>query len=118
MCKKNYVGLTWDSINNSGSATCLKAEVIGNCEFHIQTSASVTKCYSCKSNYAVAYNELSCVSYSTDKNCRQVNSDNSSCWYCWHSYYWDSTKCKLNSNILNKYFNMAMLIMVVFLQIH
>jgi len=53
LCKKNYTGVTFDAINSAGSATCLKAQVIHNCETHMQISASVTQCYACKSDYAV-----------------------------------------------------------------
>merc|ERR1712151_189741 len=97
MCKKNYApsGTLTASI---GSSACATTGVITNCEYHY-LSSSTTACYSCKSNYAVASTSTSCTSYTTDKNCRQLNSSGT-CSYCWHAYYWNATVCKLASSIV------------------
>ena len=110
--------MTWDAINGSGSGVCLKGQIINNCDLGFQSSASVNLCYTCKTNYAVAYDSLSCVSYSSDRNCRRLNSDNQTCWYCWNSYYWDLTTCKLESNIFGGYYFRAILFMIILLQLY
>lgn len=99
MCNKNYSGSNYDTANNAGSERCVKANAILNCEFAKQQSTTVTHCYSCKKQYAVAYNDLYCTGFTSDNNCRKLASDNQGCWYCWHSYYWDMDFCKLLGNI-------------------
>jgi len=91
MCDKGYVGLTWDSVNNAGSTICSKASPIDNCDYAYQVSSSSTVCYACKSDYAVTNNDTECISYSAMSGCRKLQTDNTNCWYCWHSYYWDET---------------------------
>jgi len=100
VCKKNYYGSTWEAVNGSGSAACTATPTITNCEQQFQSSATVNKCYTCKSNFAVANDELSCVAYTTDSNCRSLQTGNAACRNCWHAYYWNATVCKLAAKIL------------------
>ena len=100
MCNKNFYGTSFDATNSTGSTTCVKGNSIANCDFIRQTGTSTWACYSCATNYAVAYSELACVSYGNDSNCRRLSSGNSTCYYCWHSYFWDSSVCKLKSNFI------------------
>lgn len=98
MCQKNYTGSSWDTVNGAGSTKCTSGMTISNCEYMMQTSASTQVCYSCKSNFAVSNDSQSCVAYTADGNCRSLQPGNTQCHYCWHSYYWDSTTCKLGGN--------------------
>lgn len=99
MCDKNYSGETWDTVNGAGSKTCVKKNVITNCEFSIQRSATVQNCYSCASGYAVGSAQTSCTSFTNDSNCRLLHSGEAYCHYCWHSYYWDTKTCALNGRL-------------------
>ena len=101
MCNKNYSGSNFDLVNSSGSARCVKANSINNCEYTKQQSTTVTHCYACKKDYAVSFNDLYCEGFTSDSNCRKLATDNSGCWYCWHSYYWDMDFCKLLGNIVS-----------------
>ena len=76
MCEKSYIGLTWDSLNNSGSSVCKKVTMIANCEFHMQQSSSTQLCYSCASNYSVSSDALTCVSFTTLADCRTLQAGN------------------------------------------
>lgn len=100
MCEKGFVGLTWDSLNNAGSSVCKKTTMIQNCDFHIQQSSSVHNCYSCASGYSVSSDSKTCVSYSTISDCRTLQTGNSECYYCWHSYYWDGSLCRLDGGLM------------------
>ena len=99
MCKKNYSGSGYDMVNHTGSDECALNIPIANCEFVMTTQTASYKCYSCKKDYAVAYNEFSCISFTKDQNCRSLAVDGTNCYYCWHSYYWDQSLCKLRSNL-------------------
>lgn len=94
MCKKNYAG-SGTATANAGYASCSTSGVITNCEYHYYTGSALG-CYSCKSNYAVASTSTTCTAYTTDSNCRQLHSTGS-CGYCWHSYYWNVSTCKLTA---------------------
>jgi len=98
MCKKNYSGTNFDLLNSVGSQNCEKTNTILNCEFVMELSATEKKCYSCMTDYAVSNDQLTCISYSFDKWCRILDGDHEGCWYCWHSYYWSGSLCKLYSN--------------------
>lgn len=86
MCKKSKGG-------NTAYTSCA-GTAITNCEYH-----SGTNCYSCKSKYAVASTGTTCSSFTTDSNCRRLNSD-STCGHCWHSYYFNGATCKLFAKLL------------------
>jgi hypothetical protein len=103
MCKKGYVGLTWDSVNGAGSSVCKKVTMIANCDFHLQQSSSVQLCYSCASNYSVSSDALTCISFTTISDCRTLQAGNVDCHYCWHSYFWDGELCKLTGNLIRVY---------------
>lgn len=71
ICSKNYTGSgVWQ---NGGYPACGTDNTIGNCEYHYLVSATGT-CYSCKADYAVASTGTSCVSFTSDPNCRTLNS--------------------------------------------
>ena len=92
-CKKFHYGF-----GDNNTERCVDGGVIPNCTYYTQTSTSRT-CYSCDINYAVEVNGLSCKSFSTDTNCRQLDKD-SLCHYCWHSYYWANNRCVLISYLI------------------
>lgn len=98
MCNKNYYPSGY--WQNGGYSACTKGDsgTVLNCQQYDSLYASVT-CYACKKGYAVASTLLSCTSYEVDSNCRILNSDGY-CHYCWHSYYFDNTTCKLLSTLV------------------
>jgi hypothetical protein len=100
MCDKGYSGDTWDTANNAGSATCVKKSVITNCDFSMQQSSTVHHCYSCATNYVVTVAGTSCMSFTTDPNCRRMNTGDVFCHYCWHSYFWENKLCVLSGGFL------------------
>ena len=89
MCKKNFDGVGWESVNKTGSLSCQEGIPIINCEYALKIDSINNQCYSCKKNYAVSSSKFSCVSFTTDVNCRQLNLGEEHCHYCWHGYYWD-----------------------------
>jgi len=96
MCDKGYVQSTKNATTNATTA-CAATTAIGNCEYFSSTDGTTIKCSTCKSDYAVKSDGSQCTSYSTDSNCRQLQSDGKNCHYCWYSYYWNTTTCKLRS---------------------
>jgi len=100
MCKKGKSGSTYDSTNSQGSTNCTSYSGIANCDYFMMTGASTHTCYACKSKYAVANNDASCVSYTTDSNCRKLQSGNVNCRECWDAYYWNTNKCKLYGSVI------------------
>jgi hypothetical protein len=99
MCSSGYSGANWDTVNGSGSALCAKAIAITNCDYVEQISTTVKHCYACGYNFAVTFNDLLCSAFTADSNCRKLGSSNAGCWYCWHSYYWDSDHCRLGAGL-------------------
>ena len=95
LCKKKYAG-AGTATTNAGYNSCSPTGVLTNCEYHYLSGSSTLACYSCKSNYAVASTAISCTAYTTDGNCRMLNSSGD-CNTCWHSYYWDASTCKLTA---------------------
>merc|ERR1712224_1183556 len=93
MCSKGKAGSGTCS-SNYGCTACA-GTAITNCDYHYY-KGSANSCYSCKSGYAVASTTLTCSTYTTDSNCRQLNSSGA-CHQCWHSYYWNTTTCKLTA---------------------
>lgn len=98
LCKKNYSATTLVNASVGGSS-CSSTMAITNCEYSYLTTAGAS-CYSCKANYAVDSATTACASYTTDKNCRQLHSGNTNCSQCWHSYYWNTSTCKLSAKII------------------
>merc|ERR1711988_59338 len=59
------------------------------------------KCYFPKSGFAVVFAETTTTAFTTDKNCKSLqNGSTTVCRNCWDAYYWNTTKCKLASQIL------------------
>ena len=104
MCKKNYSGSGWDTVNGAGSKQCVQNRAITNCAYNYMQSDSSYECYVCDKNYAVSSTKTSCISFTVDPNCRSQHLGSGGCYYCWHAYYWDSDSCKLKSEISNKTF--------------
>ena len=112
MCKANYKGTGWDSVNNTGSTACVEGMPITNCEYVVGTGASTYNCYSCKAGYSVASTLDSCTTYTTDTNCRVLNSSGA-CHYCFQSYYWDNTECILSSNLGRNFILIGIILAVI-----
>jgi hypothetical protein len=101
MCNKGHSGSGYDSVNHTGSTECHRNVPIAGCEYVMTTQTSSYMCYSCEIDHAVSHTGFSCISFSLDKNCRTLNSSAVYCHYCWHSYYWDQTLCKLSANLVS-----------------
>merc|ERR1712159_958071 len=109
MCKSSYKnGATLDA-NYGGFTTCTSGAAITNCEYSTtynsamylsSTTNANPSCYSCKSKYAVSSTSLTCTSFTTDSNCRQLTSAGV-CGVCWYSYYFNASKCKLASSLMS-----------------
>lgn len=98
MCKSGYAGKSGAYQTNWGMFNaCEKSTAIANCD-KFTASGSTIQCYTCDSDYAVKSDSTSCVAFTTDSNCRQLNSSNA-CSHCWYSYYWDAAKCTLKANL-------------------
>jgi len=108
LCAKGYKAGTTMDTNKAGYTTCASGAFVTNCETSMKTNTSgyqsttapTEYCYTCKSKYAVHHQVVSCVSYTTDENCRQLTST-SVCAHCWYSYYFNGTKCKLASSLMS-----------------
>jgi hypothetical protein len=101
MCSKGHSGSGYDSVNHTGSTECHKNVPIIGCEYVITTQTSSYMCYSCEPGSAVSHSRFSCISFTLDQNCRTLNSSAVYCHYCWHSYYWDQSLCKLGANLVS-----------------
>jgi hypothetical protein len=99
LCEKNYSGAGFDTINSAGATSCVATNVISNCEVSWKPTGTTWKCYSCAADYAVSNSELTCMTFTSDPNCRVMDSTNTACWSCWHAYYWDNNTCKLAATL-------------------
>lgn len=100
MCKSGYMmsGTAISSNDgNVGYPSCVTM-TIANADYGSPIDS--TKVLYCKSDYAVATAGTSCISFTTDSNCGQLGSTDAYCGVCWHSYYFDTTTCKLESNLM------------------
>jgi len=79
-----------------GYTTC-STQTITNCEYGSPMNSA--HCYSCKSDYAVATADTSCVAFTTDSNCRKLGTGDTYCSQCWHAYYFDTTSCVLSAKL-------------------
>lgn len=81
-----------------GYSACTATGAITNCELgDFQTP---TKCYTCKSGYAVVTAATSCKAFTLDSNCRLLGTGDAECVECWMAYYFNLTKCILGANIM------------------
>jgi len=114
-CKKGYWGtidsttVLYSACTNSGTAPQT------NCDWYYAYSSSASRCMFCKSNYAVKYADGSCYSYTTDKNCASLQSDNTNCLSCWDAYYWNATVCKLNAKVVSAVMIVALSVLSFFM---
>jgi len=100
-CKKKYAQSgTYYSNGSVGSSACAKYSGVANCDYIYKSAASTYACAGCKSKYAIASGNATCVSYTADKNCWRLQSGNTTCETCWSAYYWDTSKCKLAAKIV------------------
>jgi len=95
-CKSGYKGSGTKA--NGYYPTCASA-TITNAELGL--GSDNTKVYTCKSGYAVVTLETSCKAFTTDSNCRKLGSTDAFCGECWHSYYFDTTTCKLGATLMS-----------------
>jgi len=80
-----------------GYAGCATDLGITNCARG--TYASLTECYVCDSEYAVASaNDTSCSAFTTDANCRKLSS--TWCKECKMSYFFNSQMCTLKAGLI------------------
>lgn len=114
-CKKGYWG-TIDTTTDLYTA-CINSGTnpASNCDYYSPTSAHANVCMMCKSNYAVKYSNSSCYAYTTDKNCRALQSDNTNCMTCWDAYYWNATVCKLNAKVVSAVMIVALSVLSFFM---
>lgn len=94
-CNSGYTG-SGTATTDIGYSACSKTGILVNCESHYLSGSATTACYSCASNYAVASTSITCSAYTTDGNCRQLDSAGA-CSQCWHAYYWNTSTCKLTA---------------------
>jgi len=99
-CNKGYAQSGTYKSASVGSSACAKYSGIANCDYIYKTGASTYACAGCKSKYSISNAGNTCVSYTTDKNCWQLQSGNATCRNCWSAYYWDTSKCKLAAKIV------------------
>jgi hypothetical protein len=88
-----YCSLCAKGKGGIAALTACTGTAITNCDYAVGTACGV-----CKSDYAVASTGLTCTSFTTDGNCRQLASDGT-CSTCWSAYYFNGTKCKLFAKI-------------------
>jgi len=100
VCKKDYWG-TVDATTGLYTA-CGKTGTapITNCQVYYSTGTT-NGCYVCKSKFAVKSTGASCVAFTKDSNCRQLQSDDINCSMCWAAYYWNATVCKLSAKVVS-----------------
>lgn len=92
LCNSGYYAS--GTVVAAGYPTCTSGS-IANCDIALTSTA----CYTCKSKYAVS-STSTCAAFTTDSNCRQLNSAGT-CEHCWDAYYWNTTTCKLASSVLS-----------------
>lgn len=103
MCAAGYTGYNFDVVNGSGSLECKKGQVIPACRTIIQTDPDTQICYNCSMNNTVSGNGRACLSFTLDTDCRRLAANDTMCSACYHSYYWDNYKCKLESYLWAKF---------------
>jgi len=96
MCEEGYTA-SGTQVDSMFYPSCTKS-TITNCDYH--NPSTPTKCMTCKSDYAVANNDLTCTSFTTDSNCRKLGTGNTYCYTCWMAYYFDTKTCLLGGKIL------------------
>jgi len=100
LCKKGYAGATLNANAASSNTGCVKSKTLANCSWEYRSSTTVISCFECKSKFAVKSDGLSCLAFTTDKNCRNLDADGSTCSNCFWAYYWDTAKCKLAAKVV------------------
>lgn len=97
LCNSGYKG-SGTLTANVGYASCTNSSIIANCSY--ADPLDNTKCQVCAANYAVASNQTSCTSFTTDAGCRQLSAAGGFCTYCIDGYYFDSKTCKMAGGIM------------------
>jgi len=101
LCNEDYKGgataITSSLHGIVGYTTCVAA-TISNAGYSDPTDN--TKVYTCDTGYAAANALTSCIAFTTDSNCRQLDSTNAYCLTCWHSYYFNAGVCVLKAGVV------------------
>jgi len=101
LCAKCASGYTGSGTLQAGVGypTCSTTGIVANCDVH--DTLDNTKCYQCKTGYAVASTEKACTTFTSDTNCRKISADSTPfCTQCKSMYYFDSKTCKLQSSLM------------------
>merc|ERR1712048_736771 len=78
--------------------TCAQATITNAAIGHMLDNTMV---YTCATGFAVANNQLSCVAFTADANCRRLGTGNTYCADCKDSYYFDGTTCTLSAKLMS-----------------
>merc|ERR1711981_125717 len=95
-CKNDYK-MNGTQTSYMGYASCA-SQTIKNCT--VGSYLNVLHCAACKAGFAVVTAETSCLAFTADSGCRKLGITDKYCNQCTHSYYFDSTKCVLNANLI------------------
>jgi len=101
ICKNGYLPVEND-IWDLGALKCVKGTPnIANCRYLYSTGKQnvAAGCSGCNKNFSKSSYGY-CVGYTTDENCREVNSSDEGCVKCWFAYYFSGTTCTLYSQLL------------------
>lgn len=98
MCSSGYMGSGTRNANLPLYPTC-STNTITNAD--VGNPGDNAKVYTCKSGHAVANAHTSCVAFTTDSNCRELGTGDTYCGQCWHSYYFDTTTCKMGASLMS-----------------
>jgi len=100
-CSSGYKGgataITDSDGSTIGYTTCVSATITNQ---ELGSPVNNAQAFTCKSDYAVATGGASCVSFTTDSNCRMLGTGNAYCGTCWMGYYFTSATCTLAANLL------------------
>lgn len=100
MCRKYYSGGK-SYTTFLGHEACYLQQPIANCDFFMGQGLNTHNCWACKNNFAIANNYKECIGFTTDSNCKRLTSANTACYECYDSYYWNTSKCKLQSAVVS-----------------
>jgi len=100
-CNKGYLPVEND-IWDQGCLKCVSGTVnVPNCRWLGNGGSQFTaaSCFGCNKNFGLN-GSSQCVGYTTDENCRGVNTQDEGCIKCWYAYYFSGTTCTLYSQLL------------------
>jgi len=100
-CNEGYIPAEND-VWDYGFLKCVKGTPpTPNCRWLMFSTNqwSTPLCQGCTKNFARISN-YACVGYTTDENCKDVNTADEGCIQCWFAYYFSGTTCTLYSQFL------------------